>query len=564
MKTQKSRKQFLQLFLLIIFALCFFSCTKSINETAFISKLDIIDVTISAGQYDSAIKMLNKLSSDSLGSFQRLGIVKRYLKLGETQLAENLLKKSIKKLSDNVELNAVYSHFLLNQNRLDEAENYAKKLVGTNFASIYSEVMFRKTLKNEDYYSSDYIQLYLDAAKSTGESVWLRNAAIISARNGDLSSALSFKPTKLNPKDLPVFWALLEYDSERFVESLETLTQSQNSSEVVLLKSNNLLKLNEITSAYDLWTSEIQNSKNQIPFEIYYNASKFALSESDYNSTYEYLISMVEKYPYSEKALALYGDFAFLMDSLKNQPQKSLVKTSLKTLKNEQIDLYPRIPISDVLYKMNFALDEKFSSPLLVEYLQAKWEAEKYSEEKKQIDIWNTLENTMVNNVYDDYVVNFAISYFSLHHKEEQAENLFAEYIFQKYGNNNLENLADVLTDWEAETGAWYSIKNDDFNTAVKLYENLCFERYEKPSLYVQLNLGAVYDAMGEEKKAMDVYSQLASKNLGNVLTSEVHYRIGSIQYNLKDRKNALLSLNYSVKLNPNNHKARLLLKKIN
>ena len=33
------------------------------------------------------------------------------------------------------------------------------------------------------------------------------------------------------------------------------------------------LKLNEITSAYDLWTSEIQNSKNQIPFEIYYNAS---------------------------------------------------------------------------------------------------------------------------------------------------------------------------------------------------------------------------------------------------------------------------------------------------
>ena len=45
MKTQKSRKQFLQLFLLIIFALCFFSCTKSINETVFISKLDIIDVT---------------------------------------------------------------------------------------------------------------------------------------------------------------------------------------------------------------------------------------------------------------------------------------------------------------------------------------------------------------------------------------------------------------------------------------------------------------------------------------------------------------------------------------
>ena len=77
----KSNKRFYEFILLMIFACCFFSCNKTVNDSAFISKLDIVDVSISAGQYDSAIKMLKKLEKSALGSYHRLGIVKRYFQL---------------------------------------------------------------------------------------------------------------------------------------------------------------------------------------------------------------------------------------------------------------------------------------------------------------------------------------------------------------------------------------------------------------------------------------------------------------------------------------------------
>ena len=146
---------------------------------------------------------------------------------------------------------------------------------------------------------------------------------------------------------------------------------------------------------------------------------------------------------------------------------------------------------------------------------------------------------------------------------ENVAEDLFAQYISQKYGNESLGQYAAKFDSWEAETAAWYCVKNQKYEDALRIYENLCFERNNVPSHFIQLNLGAVYNAMGKEKNALKVYGDLAGKNLGNKLASEVHFRIGNIQYNLKDKKNALLSLNYSIKLNPDNHKARLLLKKL-
>ena len=92
----KSNKHFYGIIFLVILACCFFSCNKTVNDSAYISKLDIIDVSISAGQFDSAIKMLKKLEDSALGSYQRLGIIKRYFQLSENQLAESYLKKSLK------------------------------------------------------------------------------------------------------------------------------------------------------------------------------------------------------------------------------------------------------------------------------------------------------------------------------------------------------------------------------------------------------------------------------------------------------------------------------------
>jgi hypothetical protein len=62
---------------------------------------------------------------------------------------------------------------------------------------------------------------------------------------------------------------------------------------------------------------------------------------------------MIEKYPDSEKALSLYGNYALLLANIKKQNKSTLLKSNnIKTLAMEKIDNYPRIPISDVLYKM--------------------------------------------------------------------------------------------------------------------------------------------------------------------------------------------------------------------
>jgi len=563
----KDNKLFYGISLLIILVCCLFvfSCTKSVSDSAFSSKLDLIDVSISAGQYSSAIKMLKNAEKIALSSFQRLGIVKRYLLLSENKLAEEFLKKSIKKLPDNLELNAVYAHFLINQNRLEEAEVFAKKLPGSSYASIYSELLFKNNIDENQFYTNEYVQLYLDAANSTGDSVWLKNAAAISAKNGTTQKALFFKPYDFSQKDFPYFWALLEYDSENYVSAIETLEYCEQSEEVMKLYSDSLLRLQEISFANEYWTTSIIEHSDVSPLEIYYNASKYALIEEDFASTYDFLVAMIEKYPYSEKALALYGDFALNMASLKESNTSNMLKSSnIRTLAMEKIDSYPKIPISDVLYKMNIALEKSYSPALFVEYLKLKWISEKYTEENIVIDIWNTLEKTSVDNLYDEYILNFAISYLSNHHYESQAESLFIEYIYQKYGTESLGVYASDFVYWEAETAAWYCVNNKQYHDAIRIYENLCYERNAKPSFYVQMNLVALYSAVGEEEKALRVYGELASKNNGDKKASEIHYRIGSIQYDQKDKKNALLSLNYSIKLNPNNHKARLLLKKLN
>ena len=200
----------------------------------------------------------------------------------------------------------------------------------------------------------------------------------------------------------------------------------------------------------------------------------------------------------------------------------------------------------------------------MIEYLKFKWIVNKTTDEDIIIDIWNVLEETTVENIYDEYILNFAISYFSAHHKEDVAESLFDEYIKQKYGLEDYGVYASSFDEWESETAAWYCVKNQKYNDALRLYENLCFEKKSVPKYHVLLNLGALYTALNKNDDALNIYKSLAGKALTEKIASEVHYRIGSIQFNQNDKKNALLSLNYSLKLNPDNHKARLLLKKLN
>ena len=98
-------------------------------------------------QMQSALKELKKAEKRAYDSWTWIGIYKRYITLGEKTAAEKVLKKALKKNSSNLELQAVYSNFLLREGRLAEAGKLAEKLRGSKYASIYSEYILRDSLE---------------------------------------------------------------------------------------------------------------------------------------------------------------------------------------------------------------------------------------------------------------------------------------------------------------------------------------------------------------------------------------------------------------------------------
>ena len=129
------------LFSLILF--CFPGCRMRAEQNSLTSQFDVIDALVMQNQMQSALKELKKAEKRAYDSWTYIGIYKRYMVLGESSLAEKVLKKALKKNSSNTELQAVYSAFLLRQGRLAEAGKIAEKLRGTKYASLYSEYILR-------------------------------------------------------------------------------------------------------------------------------------------------------------------------------------------------------------------------------------------------------------------------------------------------------------------------------------------------------------------------------------------------------------------------------------
>ena len=144
-----NRKEFNRcIFIFLLFSLilfCFPGCRMRAEQNSLTSQFDVIDALVMQNQMQSALKELKKAEKRAYDSWTYIGIYKRYMTLGETGAAEKVLKKALKKNSNNEELQAVYAAFLLRQNRLGDAGKVSEKLRGTKYASLYSEYMLRES-----------------------------------------------------------------------------------------------------------------------------------------------------------------------------------------------------------------------------------------------------------------------------------------------------------------------------------------------------------------------------------------------------------------------------------
>ncbi|MBQ9630140.1 MAG: tetratricopeptide repeat protein [Treponema sp.] len=593
--------------LFFIFISCvFFSCTRVNSRLSFTSMLDSVDALIEAGYYTDASKELARIEKYAYDSWSKIGIYRRYYNLGETDRAEKLLKKALKKNPNNFEMSALYSHLLLQSGRKTEALEVAKCLQGTRFGSFYTEAYFSVNGEEQFYIDERYLNLYYDAYIGTNDSYWLRNCALIHLKDGKYASATKFFPTECYLPEDAYFWALVAFDAEHFASAVAFAEKSNSlyetspissrhflsKIEIASILSDSYLALSDSEEAENARSSIIaqleqssagfnildKNVQNLLP-SIFVDSALYANSSNNRNYATRLLTNTLDSWPDYVPALIAYADLARLSlnTSQPDMAENMLRDSGLASLKMEQYDDTIRVPISDALYRMERSLEKNRDSRLYVSYLNLKYENDSsITQNEKLADVWNELEKNQVSpNVYDVLVLEYALNTLILHGRCEDAWTVFSRHIARKYSFDSSHNFWDeVLSNVksfsirEAEYAAWFSAFYKYGDTAIALYEYCVFENNgvdEKKIISHSVsssscvNLSMIYHSLGMTDKAIELYSQTANRSISNIQKAECMYRLAEI-YKAQNRVlDASKAASYALLLNPGHARAKLL-----
>lgn len=612
-----NRRMERRILLSVLLILCFFSfsCSKSASLVSFTSSLDQIDALINQNQYADAEKELGKLEKNAYGSWAEIGIFRRYCKIGCNQKAEKILLKGLQKNPENLELNAVYTHFLMRNKNLEGALKVGKCLQGTKYGSIYSEAVFKDTLNKADaseltkiFHSDDYFPVYYDAYKGTSDNAWLRNCALLHLYKGEYSSACSVHPDHVFGVDDAYFWALVMYDGSCFADSIqysETALKIMDSSTAGRIKKTEKKSLVALTADSYISLSDAENAESvrakyldsirdhragwilpegyendvELPV-IFINSAKWARDNLEESRCVELLSMSVESWPDYVPALTAYADFA--LSSNKLMPEDNAVRelrdAGLATLEMERYDSRARIPISDAIYKIDESLKRKKNPLLNIVRLDIRYKIEtKLSDKEKTADIWRILEENMVRpSVFDELLLAYAENYFLYSKDYENAWTLFYKYISKKYNisvdssfwENMIRNIHS-FTLKENELAAYFASLALRSADAVCLYENAVYEnglagKDGNVSALASdgscMNLAMIYNSLGNKTAALDLYSKTTGRCSDMYLKSMAMYRMAVIYYADNDFRNARRCAEYAVSLNRRNAEAIYLL----
>lgn len=637
MKSSLKHYGFCKIFLMIVAAVmfcgCFFSCSKNITVSSLTGTLDEVDRYIIQGQSEAALKLLVKTDKKSLPPVARLGIYRRYVKLGETARAEKLIKSCLKKNPNDKQLLAVYSSILLKKKNIKEALSVSKKLSGTEYGSLYAEALLRSRLENadavysfDDFCSDDYVQVYFDAYSGSKDNRWLRNCAVINLVKGKTEQAFAVYPKTFQDSTDAYFWSLVTYDNKKFVDAAENLKTAMtlldreladeydlkrnihikrnlnlkiralladsyiNLSEEKLAEKERNSLLEYITTLEDeaLNSGDISISggisSDDVLSIIYLNSAVWALSRDDLKGAYNLLSFCVQHWPDFVPGLIAYGNYAYNSNQLKlDDPMtQELRKLGIRSMDMEAYDELPKIPVEDAIARMEDSLGRFKNFELYVAKLDLEDKIQNYSDKAYYGKIYNTIErNTLGTNLYPPEIARYAVHGLLMLDRKEEAESLFNLYISSRYQFDDQKNFYDELfihiheiQKWEVEYAAWFAAEAGKAKLACQLYEFVVFNEYIKDSKKVReisprasipamMNLSMIYSSTKQKSEALALYGKTASLSQNLREKSEALYRVG-ILYNEMDKvEDAIKSLKYSIYLNPDHSRARLLLAKL-
>lgn len=504
----------------------FFSCSGSGKSSSFTAALNTVDSYINLGQTQDALKLLKKTSKSAYSAYARLGIYRRYMTLGEKALAEKTLLSAMKKIPGNREIHAVYANFLLKEKRIPEALKTASVLKGTEYGSVYGEILL-KSGQNEELFSAERTEIYRDCYAATKNEKWLVNAALQFLKDGNYSEAAVLQQNF--DSEFAVFWAAVQFDAKNYDLCLENLENVEKRGDVRFdrgLASDAFYMLGDYDSAEKEREKIIlkaeEAKRDDVPENVYLNSAIWSYNAGEYARAYDLLMTVVMRNSRNIPALLTYGKFAGADFEVEEEDlfEQELRKTGLRTYSMQQRDERPKFLISDAVFRIDQVLEWQrenslpLSDELLVEKL-ALWLTENSSlpQKKLESEIWKTLEtNEIAENMYPPVLVQFAVSRFLNFGKKEEAQLLFEKYLDARYkmkrqeqDENKVEydifggekryaapvvpefvtraafgdraaDYARTMENWEIETAAFFALLDGNVSAACRLYEYVLFE----------------------------------------------------------------------------------------
>ena len=560
----------------------------------------------------SAIKELKKVEKRAYDSWSYIGIYKRFILIGEQNLAEKIIKKALKKNKQNQELLAVYTNFLLRQNRLEDAGKYAEKLRNGNYASLYSELVLRESQKQVTdqgayafYQNEDFYQIYLDAYKGSKNPIWLRNCAVYNLTQGLYNQASLLNPPAYADVDDAYFWCLCLYDAGKYNFAIEALEKAHkfysdydnkkqfkcNEIQIVALESDAYMAVSDFEQA-DLVRSCVVNNIDTVFADIkddtllpviMVNSAIYAKNQMSEDYFADLLFYIVNRWPDYVPALILYSDFAYTSNLEKKEDDEvaALRRAGIKSLEMEKYDSRRKIPLSDALYRIDQSLKRKADPYLSITKLDLKYKTDpKLSEKDKYRDLWVLLEDNYIEGeIYHTLLVQYALNFLLTTKEYDDAWNLFYKFT-TSHGTYDVkrdfwEQFIEQMKYYDlpiVEMAAWFASDLKKTNEAIRIYE-YCV--YESAGLLEDglisplvssascMNLANIYFSIGKKDRALDLYGKIAGREVNNAKRSEIFYRIACIYSALGDIKNALRSSEYASSLYPENERASVLKDKL-
>ena len=531
------------------------------------TELDLIDTYIQQGDMVQALESLEKIENRALAMYDRIGIYKRYMVLGEQKKAEQSLVRSMKKFPDSKEILAIYGNLLLRQDRVREAVKKTAKLSGSDYGSVYAEAfmryaassewdadslfaskkLFKKKQKKRSpegeespslFLDRRFIPIYTDAFKGSGITKWVVNAAALLMEDGRYADAAALCPQDADTFRDALFWGLVYYDSGNYAESLAMLLKAdsldasndiRSAIELRALESDAYYVLGDDASAQAMREKILDSSSPYMDAFIqdktpdlgrvlpllFMNTALYARDSGDPAAQYEKLYELINYYPTYEPGLAAYGEYA--IESQRRPEEDSLARSlrsaGLRSMGMEARDAVPVVAFSDVIARSDAALAEE-SNPSLVVLKEIMRAEPERGEEKtlKASRVWKLLEeNEMGPSLYPAEVLHYAIVTLIANDDVPSARKLFRSAVLASYGKEG-EEADDVLADpqrlnlWECEVAAYLAAYDKRYPVAQELYSHI-LEKYTARS--------PMLNTAGQNDAVTGAYVNLANVHAG-------------------------------------------------